>query len=114
TCPDWMRTRRWRAVDGRRWRPVIWEGAWALAALTRRGSALGLGQALLVFQAEGWPPQAAKVLATGQWSAPIGRVGMRKTHLLRRPAGRSPRRCGCCFSLLARCFSFDLKDPRPR
>ena len=54
-----------------------------------------------VFQAEGRPPLAAMVLAPGQWSAPIGRVGMKQTHPLRWPAGRSPRRCGCCSSLLA-------------
>ena len=29
-------------------------------------------------RAEGRTPQAAKVLATGQWSAPAGSVGLRK------------------------------------
>lgn len=54
-------------MDGRLRRPVIWEGARALAALARRGYALGWCGDCAMFQAVGRPPagrrQAAKVLA---------------------------------------------------
>ena len=57
-------------------------------------------------KAEGRTPQAAKVLATGQWSAPAGGVGLGKLSPMggyrhTRCTGRrgdSPRRCCRCFS----------------
>lgn len=108
------------ATLSRRGRPPTASGdlgrARALAARPRRGYALGWvmtapcsrPKAGRLWRPWSWPP--------GQWSAPIGRVGMKQTHPLRRPAGRSPRRCGCCSLLLAFRFGFssDLKDPRPR
>ena len=80
-----------------------------MAALRRRGFALVLDDGVPMFQAEGRPPMAAKVLAIGQISVPIGHAGIALDTSTPRAGGAKPP--ALLLWLLAPGFTSDPKDP---
>lgn len=80
-----------------------------MAALWRRGFALGLDDGVPMFQAEGRPPMAAKVLANGQMSVPVGHDWMVLDTSTPQAGGAKPP--ALLRWLLAPGFTSDPEDP---